>query len=145
VDTEDYGSVLLKFRNSARGSFTTSQVSAGRKVGLSFEIDGSKASVYWDQESAYTLWIGHRNMPNEVMISHPDLLNENGKTHSYYQGRKCERWPDAQKNMIDSFYRTILYNEKPKYANFEEAHKIMKVIDSILKSNKSGTWQKIYE
>jgi predicted dehydrogenase len=145
VDTEDYGSVLLKFRNGARGSFTTSQVSAGRKVGLSFEIDGSKASVYWDQESAYTLWIGHRNMPNEVMISHPDLLNEKGKTYNYYQGIKCERWPDAQKNMIDSFYRTILYNEKPKYANFEEAHKIMKVIDSILKSNKSGTWQKIYE
>jgi len=44
------------------------------------------------------------------------------------------------KNQIE-----ILYNEKPKYANFEEAHKIMKVIDSILKSNKSGTWQKIYE
>ena len=145
VDTEDYGSVLLKFKNGTRGNFTTSQVSAGRKLGLSFEIDGSKASVYWNQESAYTLWIGHRNGPNEVMISHPDLLNENGKTHSYYQGLKYERWPDAQKNMIDSFYRTILYNEKPKYANFEEAHKIMKVIDSILKSNKSGTWQKIYE
>ena len=145
VDTEDYGSVLLKFRNGTRGNFTTSQVSAGRKLGLSFEIDGSKASVYWNQESAYTLWIGHRNSPNEVMISHPDLLNKNGKTYSYYQRLKCERWPDAQKNMIDSFYRTILYNEKPKYANFEEAHKIMKVIDSILKSNKSGTWQKIYE
>lgn len=145
VDTEDYGSVILRFRDGSRGCFNVSQVSAGRKLGLSFQIDGSKASVYWEHENASALWIGHRNMPNQVMISHPDLLNENGKTYRYYQKPKCERWPDAQRNMIDSFYRTILYNDSPKYVNFEEAYKIMRVVESILESNKSGTWQKVYQ
>jgi predicted dehydrogenase len=143
VDTEDYGSVLLRFRNGARGSFQVSQVSAGRKLGLSFQIDGSKASVFWDHENTSALWIGYRDMPNQLLISHPDLLNDNGKTYRYYQKRKCERWPDAQRNMIDNFYRTILYNDNPKYVTFEAAHKIIKVIEAILESNKSGTWQKV--
>ncbi len=144
VDTEDYGSIILRFSDGSRGSFNVSQVSAGRKLGLSFQIDGSKASVYWDHENASALWIGNRSMPNQVMISHPDLLNEDGKTYRYYQKRKCERWPDAQRNMIDNYYRTILYDENPKYASFEDAHKIIKVVESILESNKSGTWQKVF-
>jgi predicted dehydrogenase len=143
VDTEDYGSVLLKFRNGVRGNFNVSHVSAGRKVGLSFEINGSKASVYWDQESANTLWVGHRDKPNEVIIAHPELLNDNGKSYSYYNTNRYERWPDAQKNMIDSFYRTILFNDKPRFADFKEAHRIMMIVDSILESNKKGIWQKI--
>lgn len=145
VDTEDYASVILRFRDGSRGSFNVSQVSAGRKLGLSFQIDGSKASVYWDHENASALWIGHRNKPNQIMTSHPELLNETGRTYRYYQKRKCERWPDAQRNMIDSFYRTILYDDNPKYVNFKEAHKIIKVIESILESNKMGTWQKVYK
>ncbi len=143
VDTEDYGSVILRFKNGSRGSFNVSQVSAGRKLGLSFQIDGSKASVYWDHENASALWIGHRDMPNQLLISHPNLLNDNGKTYRYYQKRKCERWPDAQRNMIDNFYRTILYNDIPKYVTFEVAYNIMKVIEAILESNKRGTWQKV--
>src|SRR3712207_7210292 len=39
--TEDFASVLLRFHNGARGSFTVSQVSAGRKNRLSFEVDGA--------------------------------------------------------------------------------------------------------
>ncbi|HWP69300.1 MAG TPA: Gfo/Idh/MocA family oxidoreductase, partial [Rectinemataceae bacterium] len=110
VDTEDYGSVLLRFAGGARGSFTVSQVSAGGKIGLSFGIDGSKASVHWDHEKADRLWIGHRDKPNEELVLHPGLLNERGKSLGRHGG-KSERWPDAQKNMIDSFYRTILYGD----------------------------------
>lgn len=142
VDTEDYGSVLLRFSGGARGSFTVSQVSAGRKVGLSFEIDGSEASVHWDQESADRLWIGHRDKPNEELVMHPKLLNERGKSLDLSDGAG-ERWPDAQKNMIGSFYGTILHGGAPRYADFAEGHKIVKVVEAILESDRNRRWVKI--
>ena len=40
IDTEDYGSVLLRFEGGARGCFTVSQVTAGRKNCLRYEIAG---------------------------------------------------------------------------------------------------------
>ncbi len=142
VETEDYASALLRFTGGARGSFTVSQVSAGSKIGLSFDIDGSKASVHWEHGQADRLWIGHRDSPNEELPLHPDLLNESGKDSTPH-GRKSERWPDAQKNMIDSFYRTILQGEKPRYADFSEGHKITKVVEAVVESYRSGRWEKV--
>ena len=50
VTTEDFGSVLFRFDDGSKGSFNVSQVSAGRKNRLTFEINGSEHSVAWDQE-----------------------------------------------------------------------------------------------
>ncbi len=44
INTEDYASVLFELSNGAHGVFTVSQVSAGRKNRLYFEIDGSKCA-----------------------------------------------------------------------------------------------------
>ncbi len=38
VDTEDFGAVVFRMDNGARGVFTASQLSAGRKNRLSLEI-----------------------------------------------------------------------------------------------------------
>src|ERR1700679_1296860 len=42
VDTEDFGAVVFRLGNGARGAFTASQVSAGCKNRLSIEIYGTK-------------------------------------------------------------------------------------------------------
>ena len=43
MSTEDIAHILLRFSGGARGSCVVSQVSAGRKNALRFEIDGSTA------------------------------------------------------------------------------------------------------
>jgi predicted dehydrogenase len=64
ISTEDYASILLRYENDARGVVTVSQVSAGRKNRLSYEIDGSKASLAFESEHPNELWIGHREKPS---------------------------------------------------------------------------------
>jgi predicted dehydrogenase len=64
VSTEDCASVLIRYKGGARGVMTVSQVSAGRKNRLFYEIDGSHSSVAWDGERPNELWIGHRDRPN---------------------------------------------------------------------------------
>ena len=50
VQTEDFGAVLFRIGDHARGAMTASQVSGGRKNHLSIEIYGTKSSVHWNQE-----------------------------------------------------------------------------------------------
>ena len=61
IGTEDTAMILLRFENGARGTVAISQLSAGRKNSLEYEIDGSASSVAWDSEQPDQLWIGHRD------------------------------------------------------------------------------------
>ena len=72
--TEDYASVLLRFDGGARGVLTVSQVSAGRKNHLAFELNGARASICWNSERVEELWIGRRDRPSELLLRDPPLL-----------------------------------------------------------------------
>ena len=50
----------MRFEGGARGVVTLSQVSAGRKNHLHWEIDGSQPSAAWRAERPEELWLGHR-------------------------------------------------------------------------------------
>ena len=67
ITTDDYASVLLHFENELRGVMSVSQVSAGRKARLWFEIDGTEASLAWNSESPNDLWIGQRDEANGML------------------------------------------------------------------------------
>src|SRR3982751_6115087 len=50
IKVEDLASVLLRFDNGAKGSFSVGQVCAGHKNDLQVEICGSSSSLKWRQE-----------------------------------------------------------------------------------------------
>ena len=79
IVTDDYASVLVHLEHGAKGVFTVSQVSAGRKCKLHFEINGSEGSLGWNAEDPNTLWIGRRNQANEILIKDPSLLRADAK------------------------------------------------------------------
>ena len=143
VDTEDYASLLLRFEGGARGAFSVSQASAGHKLGLWIQIDGSLASARWEQSRADELWIGRRDRPNEILVAHPSLLNARGRACASGGGGPRERWPDAQKNMIAAFYRGILDATEPDCASFAAAHRVQAVIDAALDSCRAGSWRAV--
>lgn len=74
IATEDLAHVLLRFEGGTRGAVVTSQVSAGRKNMLSFELDGDDAALAWNSERAEELWLGRRDQPNEVLLRDPSLM-----------------------------------------------------------------------
>ena len=64
--TEDLAHILLRFESGARGSVVISQVSAGRRNHVAFEVDGSAGAIHWNSERNEELWLGHRARPNEA-------------------------------------------------------------------------------
>jgi len=104
IATDDYASVLLHFEEDLRGVMTVSQVSAGRKARLWFEIDGSKGSLAWNSESPNMLWIGRRDRASEVLPKDPALLSPAARGFAAYPGGHAEGYPDTFVQLFRDFY-----------------------------------------
>ncbi len=148
VDTEDYGAVLFKMQSGVHGVFYVSEVSAGRKCYFNFEIDGTKSSMYWNQETADWMWIGYKDKYNHQVMRNPNLMTDEASHYTDLAAGHPEGWNDAQKNNIYSFYKFIADGKKPEtdlcdFATFDEAHYIIKITEAILESSKTRRWVKV--
>lgn len=148
IKTEDYASILFRFSNGARGVLSVSQVSAGRKNRLFYEIDGSESAVSWDSEHPNDLWVGHRNRMNESLIKDPSLMSDEAKSVSSYPGGHAEGFPDTFKQLQKKAYAYILKNDfsvKPDFPTFLDGYISLVIEEAILKSSQTGTWVKVIE
>jgi len=148
VDTEDAASILLRFASGARGAVTVSQVSAGWKNRLFFEIDAARASLAWDQEKPNRLRIGWRDRANAELVRDPALLRPDAAALAHYPGGHQEGWPDALRNLVEDFYRAAAARDRGQpcegaFATFSSAHQIALIIDAILSSHRCGGWAEV--
>ena len=146
ITTEDYASVLLKFEGGARGVMTVAQVCSGRKNRLFFEINGSESSLVWDSEMPNQLQIGHRPVPNELLIKDPSLMKEEARWSASYPGGHTEGFPDTFKQLQIAVYDYIEagdYDAEPNFPTFQDGHNTLAVDQAILKSAEEGRWAKV--
>jgi len=143
IETEDWGSVLFRFANGARGTMSVSQVTAGRKNQITFEIAGSEGSLAWDSEHPNDLWLGHRDKPNEVLIRDPALLGQDIRSFASYPGGHNEGFPDTFKQLYRAIYEYLSQGDfsRPKiFAAFEDGHEELLLCEAILESHRSQAW-----
>jgi len=143
ITTDDAALVLLRYANGARGSFVVSQVSAGRKNSLQWEVDGSASAAWWDGETPDHLYLGHRGRPNEILQRGPELMNETGIAATALPGGHVEGFGDTFHALFREVYRAILAGrapDQPVYATFADGHHAMAVGDAIAQSALEGRW-----
>lgn len=147
VSTEDMGSILFRFEDGSKGCFHVSQVSAGRKNRLNFEINGSACSLAWDQEIPQHLWVGQRSQPNQLLSDDPGLMNADVAASAHFPGGHIEGWPDAFKNMLGQFYQAVREGRKPvrsdTFASFYDGANVMYLIEAIVKSHQQQRWVRV--
>ena len=144
VDNEDFGAVLLRIGDRARGSFTAGEVFAGRKNRLHIEIYGSKTSVAWDQERPDELWLGNRNSNNQILIKDASLLKSPASGYAHMPGGHAEGYENTFKNLFGQFYRAVLDPAAvPDYPQFEDGLRQLSIIDAELASNRSQAWVEV--
>ena len=141
VNTEDFGAVVFRLGELARGAMTASQVSAGRKNGLSVEIYGTKASVTWNQERPDELWIGNRNTPNQTIVKDPSLLLASAAGYADLPGGHSEGYDDTFKQVFRRFYASIADpSASVEYPQIADGLRQMKILDAELLSSKNRSW-----
>ncbi len=141
IDTDDFGSVLLHLGDRARGSFSVSQMSAGRKNRFDFEIYGTKSGVAWNQERPDELWIGHRNSPNQLIIKDPSLLAPAAATYADLPGGHSEGYDDTHKQLFRRFYARVADPSiLGDYPTFADGLRGMILLEKVLESSKNRAW-----
>jgi predicted dehydrogenase len=148
INTEDCGSIMLKFDNGANGVLWVSQTTAGRKNCLRFELAGSKRALAWNSEQPNSLWIGRREGANETLIRDPALLGELASGIANYPGGHNEGFPDTWKQFFSTFYGHIANgaSESPMpYPTFADGHREIVLCEAILKSHRERRWIDIEE
>jgi predicted dehydrogenase len=133
METEDAAGILLRLTGGARAVVTISQVSAGRKNRLSWEIDGSEGALAWHSEAPEELWVGHRERPNEL------LLREAGD----YPPGHAEGFPDTFKHLYRAVYAAVANGgppDLPGYPTFADGHEEALIADAVARSHAEQRW-----
>lgn len=143
VHTDDSALLLLRYENGARGSVTISQVSAGRKNSLQWEIDGASAAASWSSEQPERLWLGHRDQPNQILERDASLMNARGGAAASLPGGHVEGFADTFFALFREIYAAVECGHRPDnagYASFADGHYEMRVCDAVLTSAREGRW-----
>ena len=143
MSSDDAAGILVRFENGARGVVAVSQVSAGRKNSVSFEIDGTDSALSWFSEDPDRLWIGHRGRPNEILQRDPSLATPDVVPLIGYPGGHVEGYPDTFRALFDAVYADIATGgpaDEPAYPTFADGHELVRVTEAVARSAERGEW-----
>lgn len=141
ITTEGHGHILVEFEDGTRGMLCVSQLAAGRKNHIVFEINGTAKNIWWDHERPNELMIGQRNQPNELMLKDAMLMDESIRDYAHYPAGHNEGYPTAVKNFCRNVYRHIRNRRRRvDFATFEDGHIANAIVDAVLKSSQSKKW-----
>jgi predicted dehydrogenase len=143
IETDDYASVLFHLEGDLSGAMTVSQVSAGRRARLWFEIDGTEGSLAWNSEEPGTLWIGRRNRANEELPKDPALLSPQARRYAAYPGGHAEGYPDTFVQLFRDFYEYIEagdFKAPRTFPTFETGNDEMVLCEAIEQSSRTRAW-----
>ena len=125
-------------RAARAASSTLSQVSAGRKNHLHWEIDGSLASAAWRAEAPEELWLGHRDRPNELLLREPGARRTRA-----CPGGHAEGFAETFRELYRAVYTAVAAGAppaEPDYPTFAAGHEQALIGDAIARSHAEGRW-----
>jgi predicted dehydrogenase len=146
ITTEDAAGLLVRYEDGARGVVTLSQVSAGRKNHLNWEMNGSEASAAWRAERPEELWVGRRDTPSELRLRDPGQLAPHAAAHTSMPAGHAEGFGETFRELYRAVYRAVAAGgppDEPDYPTFADGHEQALVADAIARSHAEGRWVEV--
>ncbi len=141
--SDDAAGILLRYEGGARGAVTISQVSAGQKNSVRYEVAGSQSALRWLSSNPDDLFIGHRGRPNEILSRDPGLYAPQAASLIAYPGGHVEGFPDTFRALFSKVYADVLAggpSPTPAYPTFADGHDAVLVTDAVAKSHETQSW-----
>ncbi|MCT4597963.1 MAG: Gfo/Idh/MocA family oxidoreductase [Vallitalea sp.] len=144
VTVEDACSFLAKFKNGALGTFESTRFAGGRKNFNRIEINGEKGTIIFEFEDMNRLQYFNLEDPQELQGFKSIMVTED--CHPYI----ANWWPPGHiigyentfVNEFADFFKAIKDNEDVT-PNFYDGWKGNQVLDAVMKSTETRTWQKV--
>lgn len=102
ITVDDHAIATVRMSNGAIGSVVVSQVSAGHKNDLAFELSGSRGTVAWSQEDPDALWITKSSGMRSRYQRGPETVSDDMLPPGHPFG-----WRDAMRRYLGAAYSLI--------------------------------------
>ncbi len=144
VGIDDACAFLARFSNGSLATFESTRYARGHKALYTFEINGEHASIFWDLHDLHRLqYFDHRD---EGRLRGWRTLHITDGDQPY-----MDKWwvPGLQIGYEHSFVHQVadfleaVAKGKPASPTFRDALETQYVCDAVLKSAKTGRWEKV--
>jgi predicted dehydrogenase len=144
VGIDDACAFMARFKNGSLAVFESTRYARGHKALYTFEINGEHASIFWDLHDLHRLqYFDHRD---EGKLRGWRSIHVTDGDHPY-----MGKWwvPGLQIGYEHSFVHQVadflqgVASGKPAGPTFRDALETQYICDSVLKSARSGKWEKV--
>lgn len=142
VDTEDVACLILRTERGTLATLTVSQVSAGRKNRLWFELDGAEQSVMFDLESPEQLWIGRREGMT-LLTRDPSQGSAEQRRLAWLPAGHAQGWGDCFEAFVRDSYAAMRGESHVGLPTFADGARSMSIVEAVLRSSASNQWTSI--
>ncbi|MEU2159351.1 Gfo/Idh/MocA family oxidoreductase [Streptomyces sp. NPDC019396] len=143
VRTEDAALVFMRTGGGALGSATISQVAAGRKNRLWFELDGTQASAVFDQENPETAWVGTADGAR-ILLRDPSQGSPEQRRLSVLPAGHPQGYAHCFEAFVSDTYAAIDGGTPEGLPTFMDGLRSVQLIDAVLRSSAhDSSWTKV--
>jgi predicted dehydrogenase len=142
VTTEDAAVAQLRTTRGVLTSVTVSQVSAGRKNRLWFEIDGTRQSAVFDQENPESAWFGSETQAVTVVrdgsSNSPDAARLSSLPAGHPQG-----YAQCFEAFVADTYAAVRGEVRDGLPTFADAARTARIVEAVVSSAATSSWKDI--
>lgn len=143
VATEDIATALFETDAGAVGSVVISQVSAGRKNRLWFELAGERETLAFDGERPETLWVGGREAA-QVITRDPDALDAAAARYATLPAGHSQGYNDLFEAFVAETYDAIRTGEVAEgLPTVADGVRAARITDAVIESSRSRAWVEV--
>lgn len=144
VGIDDASAFLARFKNGSLATFESTRYARGHKALYTLEINGENGSLFWDLHDLHRLQVF--DYTDDKLIRGWKSVHITDGEHPY-----MKNWwvPGLQIGYEHTFVHQVadfikgLETGKPAGPTFRDALETQYVCDAVLKSGKSGRWEKV--
>ncbi|MDA1272969.1 MAG: Gfo/Idh/MocA family oxidoreductase [Verrucomicrobia bacterium] len=144
VGIDDACAFMARFKNGSLATFESTRYARGHKALYTLEINGEHASIAWDLHDLHRLqYFDHRD---QGIVRGWRSIHVTDSDHPY-----MGNWwvPGLQIGYEHSFVHQVadflegIAKKKPASPTFRDALETQYICDAVLKSGKTGRWEKV--
>jgi predicted dehydrogenase len=146
VENEDITEFLIHFENGAIGTIGTSRIGMGRKLGLGYEIQGTKGSLYYDQERMNEIQLYRDSDPDREKGYKTVYIGPEHPGYKAFFGLAGIGLGYNDQKIIEAHdLITAVALNQPVQPDVRFAYQVNKVIDAVDLSCREHRWVRVSE
>lgn len=144
VANEDAATVQFETNKGAIGSVVVSQVSPGSKNRLLVSLDGTEATLLFNQELPESLWVGRRTT-NEYVARCPSSLAAAAARYSILPPGHPQGYQDCFSAFVADVHASMRNGAIDGLPTFADGLRAARIVEAVLRSAVSETWIEVDE